>query len=183
MKKNKILIAFLVAFFGVDAFLGWWFASYYMPKFAPSDDHVTVVDRIVVEKAIRKMTLYDKNNVVAVYDIGLGFNPVGHKEQEGDGKTPEGNYSIVAKNDKSKYHLSLKISYPDQQDVLNARRKQLNPGGDIMIHGYPNAVPVWLGNLLLKNKDWTQGCIAISNEEIEKLWSYVRIGTTVDILP
>ena len=183
MKKNKILIIFLVIFFSIDAFCGWWFASYYLPKFAPSEDHVISVDRIVVEKAIRKMTLLSKEKVVEVFDIGLGFNPTGDKEKEGDGKTPEGRYSIVEKNDKSKYHLSLKISYPDKQDVLTARKKQLNPGGDIMIHGYPNAVPTWLGDMILKNKDWTRGCIAVSNEEIEKIWSYTHIGTIIDILP
>ncbi|MBQ8870163.1 MAG: L,D-transpeptidase family protein [Alphaproteobacteria bacterium] len=183
MKKNKVLYTVVAIFFAIDALLGWWVASYYFPKFALPEDQSTVVDRIVVEKAIRKMTLFVKNNIVAVYDIGLGFNPIGDKEEQGDGKTPEGRYAIVAKNHKSKYHLSLKISYPDKQDVLNARKKQLNPGGDIMIHGYPNAIPVWLGDLILKGKDWTQGCIAVTNEEIEKIWSYTRVGTVIDILP
>jgi len=183
MKKNRLLWFILGAFFIFDAFFGWWVASYYLPKYVPSDDHVISIDRIVVEKAIRKMTLMSKKQVIATYDIGLGFNPVGDKEKEGDGKTPEGRYQIIAKNHKSKYHLSLKISYPDKQDVLNARKRQLSLGDDIMIHGYPNVYPDWLGNMILKSKDWTQGCIALSNDEVEQLWSYTKIGTIIDILP
>lgn len=184
MKKSKVIWRWILGLFlAFDAFLGWMFASYYLPKFAPADHHLISADRIVVEKALRKMTLYSKNEVVAIYDISLGSAPEGHKAQQGDGRTPEGKYTISHKNEKSKYHFSLKISYPNNQDILNARRKQVNPGGDIMIHGYPNAMPDWLGNLLLKNKDWTDGCIAVNNKEIEEIWSYVKVDTPIEILP
>ena len=186
MKKIKLKVIgywALGIFFAIDAVLGWFVASYYFPKFPPSDDHLHMADRIVVEKALRKMTLYYKNEVVAMYDISLGFNPHGNKEKQGDGRTPEGKYNISHKNEKSKYHFSLQISYPNNQDILNARKKQVSVGGDIVIHGYPNAMPDWMGDMFLKNKDWTAGCIAVSNKEIEQIWSYVRLGTPIEILP
>ncbi len=183
MKKNSFLIFFLVLFFSFDAFLGWWFGSNCLPRTASSENHTNTIDRIVVEKALRKMTLLFQNNVIAIYDISLGFNPSGHKEKKDDGKTPEGRYFIAEKIVNGKYSLSLKISYPSQQDILTARKRQLHPGENVMIHGYPNIYPDWLGNILLKNKDWTDGNIALSNKDIKQLWEHAKTGTIIDILP
>ena len=111
MKKNKIIISCLAIFFSIDALLGWWFGSYCIPRTTPSEDHVKLIERIVVEKALRKMTLLSKNDVIAIYDISLGFNPTGNKEKKDDGRTPEGRYFIAEKIANSKNTLSLKISY------------------------------------------------------------------------
>ena len=183
MKKNKIIISCLAIFFSIDALLGWWFGSYCIPRTTPSEDHVKLIERIVVEKALRKMTLLSKNDVIAIYDISLGFNPTGNKEKKDDGRTPEGRYFIAEKIANSKNTLSLKISYPSKQDLLNARKRQVHPGDNVMIHGYPNIYPDWLGNMLLKNKDWTDGNIALSNNDVKQLWNYTKVGTIIDILP
>jgi murein L,D-transpeptidase YafK len=141
----------------------------------------TTVDSIVVEKANRTLTLYAGKKVVKAYRIALGGNPEGHKEQEGDSRTPEGRYTIDAKNPKSSFHLSLHISYPDKRDRARARRKGVSPGGAIMIHGTPDylsalhAVGVY--------RDWTAGCIAVTNDEIEEIYRMVPIGTPITIKP
>jgi murein L,D-transpeptidase YafK len=106
---------------------------------------------------------------------------VGHKEQEGDSRTPEGRYIIDAKNPKSSFHLSLHISYPNKTDRQNARRKGVSPGGAIMIHGSPGGLGTL--NALGFYTDWTAGCIAVSNEEIEEIFTAVKIGTPILIRP
>lgn len=139
------------------------------------------IDKIVVEKAKRRMTVYHQDIPLRTYRIALGFSPTGHKEQEGDGKTPEGNYLINSKNPHSKFHLSLKISYPSQDDKKAAKAKGVNPGGEIMIHGLGK----YLGPLGTKHtlRDWTLGCIAITNEEMEELFPYVDTGTKIEVNP
>lgn len=139
----------------------------------------SVSDSIVVFKADRKMLLYFKSKILKTYSISLGDNPVGHKEKEGDEKTPEGLYSISGRNPNSKYHLSLRISYPNEQDKLNAQMNGYSPGGDIMIHGLPNNTG-FLENYYVNN-DWTDGCIAVTNEEIREIWSAVSDGTPIFI--
>ncbi len=118
-------------------------------------------------------------NVLRTYrDIKLGDAPTGHKQFEGDEKTPEGVYKISGRNGGSRYHLSLRISYPDATDRANAARAGRSPGGDIFIHGQPN------GALLPRIPyDWTDGCIALSNAEIEEVWRLVPNGTPVTIRP
>ena len=138
-------------------------------------------DRIVIEKAERRMTLYRGEEEVARYRIALGFAPEGDKEREGDGRTPEGRYRISYKNPKSQFHLSLKISYPDASDRAAARSRGDDPGGDIFIHGTPGTSG--LAPALVSRRDWTLGCIAVSNDEIEEIWRIVRIGTVVEIRP
>ena len=138
-------------------------------------------DRILVLKADRKMILYRKDVAIATYKIALGGNPKGHKTQQGDGKTPEGNYTISGRNPKSRFHLSLRISYPGPQDVAQARQRGVDPGGDIMIHGLPPAF-AYLGSLH-RLVDWTEGCIAVTNDEIGMIWELVPIGTPIEILP
>jgi murein L,D-transpeptidase YafK len=141
----------------------------------------TFADLIVVEKAKRSMTLYAAKKPIKTYRIVLGGNPVGDKEQEGDSRTPEGRYIIDAKNPKSSFHLSLHISYPDRKDRAEARRKRVSPGGAIMIHGSPD----YLSALYTTGvyPDWTAGCIAVSNAEIEEIYASVRIGTKIVIKP
>lgn len=136
-------------------------------------------DSIVVFKSERKMILYYRNKPLKTYGISLGDSPVGHKEKEGDEKTPEGLYSISGRNPNSKYHLSLRISYPNEQDKLNAEKNGCSPGGDIMIHGLPNATG-FLEDYYTGN-DWTDGCIAVTNEEIEEIWGAVKDGTPIFI--
>jgi murein L,D-transpeptidase YafK len=137
------------------------------------------VDRVVVEKAQRRMVLMAGDRVIRSYVIALGAMPVGDKQQEGDGKTPEGNYVIAGRNPSSAFHLSLKISYPDAADRTAAAARGVSPGGDIFIHGAPN----WW---LLPGQppgDWTRGCIAVTKAEIEEIWHLVPDGTPVEIGP
>jgi murein L,D-transpeptidase YafK len=140
---------------------------------------VVKADRILVDKSDRVMILYKANAEIARYaDIKLGDAPVGHKQFEGDEKTPEGNYMINGRNPASRYHLSLRISYPNAVDRAFARSKGKSPGGDIFIHGQPNG---WSGPTL--PNDWTDGCIALSNAEIKLLWKQVADGTPITIRP
>ena len=115
------------------------------------------------------------------YSISLGGNPIGHKQFEGDEKTPEGSYFIDGKNPNSKYYKNLGISYPNAEDKAFARSKGRNPGAAIKIHGLPNDKP-WLGKLHLL-KDWTHGCIAVTNKQMDEIYSSVKIGTKITILP
>lgn len=139
------------------------------------------VTGIVVEKQKRLMTVYNGKRALKTYRIALGGNPVGHKQHEGDSRTPEGSYIIEAKNPRSSFHLSLKISYPNRTDTRNARRKGLSPGGAIMIHGTPSGLSTL--NKMGFYSDWTAGCIAITNAEIEELFAAVRVGTPILIRP
>ena len=127
------------------------------------------------------MTLLWKGTPVRSYKIALGGSPVGKKQCQGDQKTPEGTYSITGRNPQSAFHRSLRVSYPNAEDIANARRLRCSPGGDIMIHGLPNGRG-WLGATHV-NSDWTLGCIAVTNAEIEEVWKAVPNGTAVEIRP
>lgn len=137
------------------------------------------VDRILIEKAQRRMTVWRAGQQLRSYRIGLGFAPAGDKQQQGDGRTPEGTFRIDRRNDRSAYHLSLGIDYPQPQDRERARAQGVDPGGDIFIHGQPNERPD--GEVL--PGDWTAGCIAISDAEIAELFAATALGTTVEIRP
>lgn len=141
------------------------------------------IDNILVEKSARKLYLRQKDKNIKEYTIRLGPNPTGHKEQEGDGKTPEGKYIISGRNPKSAYHLSLRISYPNATDKSRAALKKISPGGDIMIHGYPNYAPNAIFDAVHKNYDWTAGCIAVTDKEIEEIWQLVPNNTPIEIKP
>jgi murein L,D-transpeptidase YafK len=139
------------------------------------------IDQIKIIKSERKLFTYSKGKILKTYKIALGKNPIGQKLKEGDGRTPEGVYEIIAKNPKSAYHLSLKISYPNSKQIEEAKKLSINPGGDIMIHGIRNGFGfVGKHHSLF---DWTKGCIAVSNKEIEEIYNLVSIGTKVEILP
>ncbi|RID90963.1 hypothetical protein D2N39_15350 [Gemmobacter lutimaris] len=138
--------------------------------------HGPAVTSIQVHKGARKMYLLHDAKVLKEYDIGLGFAPEGHKQFEGDGKTPEGTYFISFHNPKSRYHLSLGISYPNVADRAFAASQGKRPGGDIMIHGRSNYKGTNKG-------DWTAGCIAVRDAEMEEVYSMVRQYTPIHILP
>ena len=125
--------------------------------------------------------LMNKEKVLKTYRVALGGQPKGPKTREGDGKTPEGRYVIDRRNAKSRFHLALHISYPNTSDVDNARKLGVPPGGDIIIHGLPNGFG-WMGALHTK-WDWTDGCIAVTNAEIEEIWRAVPDGTPIEIRP
>lgn len=131
------------------------------------------VTEVQVHKADRKMYLISGNKVLKSYDIALGFAPVGHKQFEGDGKTPEGTYYMNYKNPNSEYHLSLMVSYPNPADRAYASAMNKPPGGDIFIHGGPKKK--------IYQRDWTAGCVAVTDEEIEKIYSMVKVGTPIHI--
>jgi murein L,D-transpeptidase YafK len=139
------------------------------------------VDRIVVNKSRREMLLLSGESVLRSYRIALGREPLGPKRREGDGRTPEGSYIIDRRNPKSAYHLALHISYPDEVDRERARQSGYEPGGDIMIHGLPNGRG-HIGKTHLET-DWTQGCIAVTDDEIEEIWELVAEGTPIRLDP
>ena len=138
-------------------------------------------DRIIIEKAVRKMILYQGQNAIRTYSIALGGQPIGRKQCQGDKRTPEGQYIIDGRNKNSHYHLSLHISYPNKADRDRAIINGCNPGGDIMIHGITNGLG-WIGKLHTA-LDWTLGCIAVTDKEIEEIWELVPNGTPVLIKP
>jgi len=133
------------------------------------------VTRIQVQKADRKMYLLHQSEVLRGYDVELGFAPVGDKKVEGDGKTPEGRYLIDRRNPRSSFHLSLGISYPNEDDIAEAAALGQSPGGDIFIHGRSNRRGP-------RGPDWTAGCISVDNKEIEDIYAMVQLGTVIDIL-
>lgn len=139
----------------------------------------TSVDYLIVDKSERLMVAYAGGQPVKAWrDLQLGDAPEGHKQFEGDERTPEGRYVIEGRNPGSAYHLSLKISYPNAEDRAYAKAYGRSPGGDIFIHGQPNRLP--FGRV---PGDWTDGCIALSNAEIEELWRIVPDGTVIEIRP
>lgn len=140
-----------------------------------------MIDLLVVHKAKRELQLLDHGKVIRSYKIALGRTPVGPKLQEGDGKTPEGTYTISGRNPRSKFHLSLRISYPNEADRSRAARLGVAPGGDIMIHGLPNGQ----GQIgaAHRDTDWTEGCIAVTDAEIEEIWKLVPDGARIEIRP
>ncbi len=145
----------------------------------PATQGRLVADYLLVDKSDRLLIAYRAGQPIRAYrDIQFGDRPAGHKRFEGDERTPEGRYTIDWRNPQSRYHLSLRISYPNAADRAYAARYGRSPGGDIFIHGQPNQLPV--GRL---PGDWTDGCIALSNAEIEELWQLVPDGTVIDIRP
>ena len=138
-------------------------------------------DKILIEKKERRLTLISKGKVLKTYKIALGGNPNGPKERQGDNKTPEGTYVIDSRNRDSRYHRSLHISYPNEKDKKQAKELGVSAGGDIMIHGIKNGFS-WVGDLHTE-VDWTKGCIAVTDEEIEEIVKLAPNGTIVEIRP
>ena len=141
------------------------------PTLAPASERA---DEIRVDKSERRMQLLRDGKVLKTYRILLGDAPVGHKRQQGDERTPEGRYRITFRNGQSRFHLSLRVSYPNETDRAQARARGVDPGGDIMIHG---GTPPGYG------RDWTDGCIALTDRQIEEVWRLVPVGTPITISP
>jgi hypothetical protein len=138
-------------------------------------------DTILVRKGERRMYLMRANRIIAEYPIRLGLNPIGHKEREGDFRTPEGLYQLVGRNPRSDYFLSLEVSYPNDDDRARAKKNGVQPGGLIMIHGQPN-LPRKSADYYA-NYDWTNGCIAVSNSDMVEIWLRTQPGTLIVIRP
>lgn len=138
-------------------------------------------DHVLVEKTKRRLTLFSDGEVLKRYKISLGREPVGAKIRSGDNRTPEGLYYIDYRIEDSDFHLALHISYPNKNDVLRARELGYSPGGSIMLHGLKNndkEIAYYHGYF-----DWTKGCIAVNNAEIEEIWQLVPNGTSIEIRP
>ena len=171
MKKLALVILFLLILTGT--------VYYFFPETKLPVDRK--VDKIVVMKSKRKMDVYSKGQIIKTYRISLGGDPIGDKEYEGDKRTPEGQYTINDKNPTSGFHKNLGISYPNKRDIEEAHEKKLKPGGEIKIHGIRNGLGV-IGKFQ-RMFDWTAGCIALTDDEMDELYNCVEIGTPIIILP
>ena len=150
------------------------------PTFADDADEFPVADRVVVRKSERRLLLMRGNQVLRSYRVALGADPVGHKQKAGDSRTPEGSYQLVRRNPRSEFFLSIQVSYPNERDASNARRHGWDPGGSIMIHGLPNRLK---RDPSYYERDWTDGCIAVSNSDMVEIWLLTNNNTPIDILP
>src|ERR1700688_1613327 len=139
------------------------------------------VDRVVVHKGERKLVLLSRGKELRSYRIALGGEPNGPKLRQGDHRTPEGSYVLDSRNANSHFYKAFHISYPDSKDIAAARKLGVSPGGDIMLHGLPKEY-AFVGKAHTLH-DWTDGCIAVSNEEIDEIWKLVRVGTPIEIKP
>ena len=142
---------------------------------------VRPVDRVIVHKGGRKMELFREGELVATYRVSLGLAPQGHKQREGDFRTPEGRYRLTRRNAKSEFFLAVQVSYPEAIDMALARKHGWQPGGSIMVHGLPNLLKYPRERYL--STDWTDGCIALSNEDMLDFWLLTGQGTPIEIRP
>ena len=139
-----------------------------------------IVDKVFVDKSERILKLLSKDTVVKSYRIALGDSPIGHKQQQGDLRTPVGYYTLDYKNENSIAHRSIHVSYPNAADKARAKSRGVNPGGDIMIHGQMNGFGHLAG--LNQQRDWTDGCIAVTNDEMDEIMAAVKVGTAIEIV-
>ena len=140
---------------------------------------IAKVDLVKVDKSANKMYLMEGETVIKEYHIALGKNPQGHKQQEGDKRTPEGTYTLDYKKEDSAFYRSMHISYPNKKDIENAKKRGVSPGGFIMVHGQPNRLG-WLSTMNQK-VNWTDGCIALTNKEMDEFMKLVSVGTKIQI--
>ena len=191
MSRITAVLIILVAAFGFNATAA---AMSFMPDFLTKQGReVTAVerkqydrlfaDKIVVKKGERKLYLVKQDKPFRTYDVSLGFKPDGHKKRQGDGRTPEGRYYLDWRNPGSKFRKSLHVSYPNYRDKLHARRRGVDPGGMIMVHGQPSGGRNSELRRAISKEDWTEGCIAVSNMAIEEIWDYTLDGTPIEIMP
>ncbi len=146
-----------------------------------STESLPSIDHLVVHKTERRLLLLHGNTVVRSYKIALGLNPTGQKQREGDFRTPEGHYYLVRRNPRSDYFLSIQVSYPNETDLKRAHKNHWQAGGSIMIHGLPNQLkhePSYY-----ESRDWTDGCIALSNADMVEVWLLTPDNAPIDILP
>lgn len=146
-----------------------------------SEGPPVTVDRVIVYKRDHKLVLLSAGREVKSYRVALGSQPVGPKTRQGDHRTPEGLYVLDSRNPNSHFYKAFHISYPSSSDASNARKLGISPGGDIMLHGLPKEY-AWIGKAHAMH-DWTDGCIAVTNEEMDELWRLVKIGTPIEIKP
>ena len=140
----------------------------------------TVIDKVFVDKSARTLQLLSDDKVIKSYHIALGGNPIGHKQQQGDQRTPVGNYTLDYKNEKSGYYRSIHVSYPNTADKARAKSRGVSAGGDIMIHGQKNGFGAF--GILNQQRDWTEGCMAVTNDEMDEIMAAVKIGTAIEIV-
>ena len=170
--RSRLLIAAALTFVGGVIYAQWPRQS------LPADARA---DRVVVRKSARTLELYRGTQLLRSYAIALGRNPLGHKQQEGDGRTPEGRYVLDYRNPRSSYHKALHVSYPSAADAGSARDRGVSPGGQIMLHGVRNGLG-FVGRLH-RIFDWTDGCIAVTDREMDEIWNAVADGTPIWIEP
>ncbi len=138
-------------------------------------------DRVIVYKQERKLVLLSQGKELRSYKVALGSEAVGPKTRQGDHRTPEGSYVLDGRNPNSHFYKAFHISYPNLKDIAAAKKLGVSPGGDIMLHGLAKEY-AWVGKAHLLH-DWTDGCIAVTNEEMDEIWRLVRVGTPIDIKP
>lgn len=141
----------------------------------------TNADRVVVDKSERRLYIYQGEKVLGSYEVALGKNPVGHKLRQGDKRTPEGTYTLDRRNPQSRFYRSIHISYPNEKDRLRAEARGVTPGGNIMIHGVPNRYRD--GQEFFIGWDWTEGCIAVTNDDMREIWALIADNTPIEIYP
>jgi len=138
-------------------------------------------DKVIVKKSQSKLFLMSNGKVIKEYDVAFGSEPKGHKQKEGDERTPEGYYLLDYKKTDSSFYKAIHISYPNREDKLNAEKLGINPGGLIMIHGQKNRFGMF--SFLTQKFNWTNGCIAVTNSEMDEIWNAVAIKTPIEIRP
>lgn len=149
--------------------------------FAFGEEPDVGVDRVVVYKHQRRLVLLSRGKELRSYRVALGGEPIGPKERQGDHRTPEGSYILDSRNARSHYYKAFHISYPNPRDLATARKLGVRPGGDIMLHGLPKEY-AFVGKAQAAH-DWTDGCVAVSNDEMDEIWKLVRVGTPIEIKP
>lgn len=138
-------------------------------------------DLVVVEKSRHSLSLYRQGRFLVSYHVAFGGDPAGPKQQQGDEKTPEGRYQLDYRNAATGYHKAIHVSYPDAQDVARAKRLGVPPGGEIMLHGQKNGYG-W-ASFLTQRFNWTHGCIALDDDDMDAVWNHVDTGTPIEIRP
>jgi len=160
-------------FAGIVLFTSWPFLFAQSPGIG--------ADRVVVYKGARKLVLWSQGKELRSYKVALGGEPVGPKTRQGDHRTPEGHYVLDSRNANSHFYKAFHISYPNAQDIAAAQKLGVSPGGDIMLHGLPKEY-AWVGKAHTLH-DWTDGCVAVTDEEMDEIWKLVRVGTPIEIKP
>jgi murein L,D-transpeptidase YafK len=176
MRRIGIFSAFLAGFIVLAAHSGAVYSGTMTARLTSPK-----ADRVVVLKTARKLVLMQQDRVLRIYRVALGRYPLGHKQQEGDARTPEGAYMLDFKLRDSDFYKAIHVSYPNETDISYARARGVDAGGKIMIHGLPNKVRATrVGHPMI---DWTQGCIAVTNREMDEIWRMVDAGTPIEIRP
>ena len=193
-KTIRRFIGFLVLVSLCAAAYWTWLRYHALLPSAPSqkttalhiDWQQVAIDEVRVYKAKRQVQVLQNGTVIKTYAMRLGFAPIGHKTTEGDGKTPEGSYTLDWRNPNSLFYKSLHISYPNANDTAQAQARGVSAGGDVMIHGssnLPQGKPQQALYDYLPREDWTHGCVAVSNQDMDELWANVKNGTKIVIFP